>query len=518
LVAQLVPTRTSRNATEVDALRLILALDLERPAPGEWPSQTEVATALEVTRARVGQVLAKARERWTRLAAVSRLRAELVEHVERLGGIATAAELERAVGADRGVSGEEGLPVFARAAVRAAIETELAGERPCVGQRRTGSRVILASAGETSEARQRALEYAVRLGTMADGLSAADPLPGPTEVVERLRALVTPAGVQLSQERLVQLAAAASATAAVSARLELHPREMPANRALGLGRAALLGAETLSSEEIHRRIAARFPEAAPLPPRPRLDELLAETGIDLRFDEGEKVFRAPARELLTGISTSVASPLHRLATANVPRLRPRADPQVLAAQEFEGRLEASVRDGGLLTLMASPPEIPAAAVELRRFDPTAVDLDRLLIERLHAVADELKVRWDLVLRADGADRSSQDWSRLTTLVARALPQVEEQLVGMHGTVLLENAGLLARYGQLGLVDRLRAAAAASQPLHGCWLLVPADEQGAMPMLDGEAVPALTPNEWARIPRPWLRNVHRALEGPEAGVA
>jgi hypothetical protein len=88
---------------------------------------------------------------------------------------------------------------------------------------------------------------------------------------------------------------------------------------------------------------------------------------------------------------------------------------VLEAQEFERRLEASMRDGGLLTLMAYPSDVSAAAAELRRFDPIAIDLDRLLIDRLHAVADELKVRWDLVLRADGADRSSQDWSRLTTL-------------------------------------------------------------------------------------------------------
>jgi serine/threonine protein kinase len=519
LTGQLVPKRSARNATEVDAIRLLLALDLEGPAPGEWPSQTEVATGLDVTRARVGQVLAKARERWARLPAVTRLRAELREHVERLGGIATAAELERAVGADRGASAEEGLPVFARAAVRAAVETELAGEAPCLTQRRTGARVLLASAGETAEQRQRALEYAVRLGTMADGLSAADPLPGPTDVVERLRALAAPPGIGLSQERLVQLAAAASATAAVSARLELHPREMPASRALGLGRAALLGAETLSSEEIQRRIAARFPEAEPLPARPRLDELLAAAGIELRFDEQENAFRAPARELLTGISTSFASPLHRLATANVPRLPPRADPEVLEAQEFERRLEASAHDGGLLTLMAFPSDVAAAAAELRRFAPTAIDLDRLLIERLHTVADELKVRWDLVLRADGADRSSQDWSRLTTLVARALPQIEEELVATEGTVLLENAGLLARYGQLGLVDRLRAAAASpSHPLRGCWLLISADEQSHMPVLDGAAVPALTPNEWARVPRSWLKNVHRGLEPVEEGAA
>jgi hypothetical protein len=169
--------------------------------------------------------------------------------------------------------------------------------------------------------------------------------------------------------------------------------------------------------------------------------------------------------------------------------------------------------------MASPTDVTAAAAELRRFDPTAIDLDRLLIERLHVVADELKVRWDLVLRADGADRSSQDWSRLTTLVARALPQIEEELVATEGTVLLENAGLLARYGQLGLVDRLRAAAARpSHALRGCWLLIPADEQREMPLLDDVAVPALTPNEWARVPHSWLENVHRGLDVAEEVVA
>ena len=30
----------------------------------------------------------------------------------------------------------------------------------------------------------------------------------------------------------------------------------------------------------------------------------------------------------------------------------------------------------------------------------------------------------------------------------------------------------------------------------------------VPMLDGEAVPVLTRNEWARIPNDWLRNAHR----------
>jgi len=518
LTSQLVPRRSSRKATEVDAIRLLLALDVKGPAPGEWPSQTEVAAGLDVTRARVGQVLAKARERWARLPAVTRLRAELREHVERLGGIATAAELERAVGADRGAVAEEGLPVFARAAVRAAVETELAGQAPCLVQRRTGTRVLLASAGETSEERQGALEYAVRLGTTADALSAADPLPGPTDVVERLRALGAPPGVQLSQERLAQLAAAASAAAAVSARLELHPREMPANRALGLGRAALLGAETLRTEEIHRRIAARFPEAEPLPPRPRLDELLEEAGIDLRFDEQEiSLSRARARSAdghQHKLRLTAASPGHGERHSPAPASRPggargagvRAPPRGVDA-----RRRAAHADG--LPVGRQRRRRRAAALRPDR------DRPRPTVDR-PAPRRRRRAQGSLGPRAARRRRRSLEPGLVAShdARARALPQAEEQLVGTHGTVLLENAGLLARYGQLGLVDRLRAAASGSQPLDGCWLLVPADEQGTMPTLDGEAVPALTPNEWARIPRPWLRNVHRALEGLEAGVA
>ena len=48
------------------------------------------------------------------------------------------------------------------------------------------------------------------------------------------------------------------------------------------------------------------------------------------------------------------------------------------------------------------------------------------------------------------------------------------------------------------------------PLRACWPLVPADEQTDRPSIDGEGIPVLTPNEWSRIPRPWLTNVHRSV--------
>ena len=76
-------------------------------------------------------------------------------------------------------------------------------------------------------------------------------------------------------------------------------------------------------------------------------------------------------------------------------------------------------------------------------------------------------------------------------------------------------GLLARYDQLGLFDRLRARIMDGGPLRTCWTLLPADDQTDRPLVDGQAVPVLTPNEWARVPRSWLKNLHRA---PAQGAA
>lgn len=510
LVEQMLPKQTTRNATERSALRLLLGLDELEQRSGDWPSQTDVALALDVTRARVGQILAKAKERWRRLPAVSRLRDELVDGVERLGGIAGTPEIAREIAAERGAAQPATAVMLADAAARVAIEVELACDEPRVLQRRTGARVLIASAGASSDERQRALEYAVRLGGIADELAAADPLPGPADVAKRLRAVAAPEWLVLAQERRVALAVAASQTAAVSGRLEFHPRGMAAGRALALARGALLGKDELDEAEMRRLVAARFPEAEPLPSRPQLDGLIASAGIELRYDERTQAYLAPERSRLPGLtSLSPSASLDRRATAHTIRHLPHEDPEVREADAFEQRLLSTLEDGGVLTLMAYPVQVDAAAHELRRFDVTPIDVDALVLRELHVTADQLNVRWDLVLAADGADRASADWSRLTTLVARAMPAIEAEIVTTAGTVLLEHVGLLARYEQLGLVDRLRAATMGEQPIRGAWLLLPASDQEERPTLDGAAIPVLTPNEWVRIPRPWLENRHRA---------
>ena len=77
----------------------------------------------------------------------------------------------------------------------------------------------------------------------------------------------------------MRLAAAASTRAAVSSRLEIYPRGMPAERALKLAHGALLGAPELTVEQIRERVLARYPEAEPLPGRPALDGLLSASGL-----------------------------------------------------------------------------------------------------------------------------------------------------------------------------------------------------------------------------------------------
>lgn len=510
LVVQLTGARTARNATEVDAIDRLLGLH-ELPAAGPWPSQTEVAAALGVTRARVGQISVKARDRWRRLASITRLREELLEHLDALGGVAVAIELERTVLADRG-SADPGTGLsLARAAVRAAVEVELASESPRIGQRRSaGGRVLIAGAGEDGDERQRVLDHALRLGAAADELAAAETLASASEVIARLgRLSAPPALAGLSQDRLVRLAAAASTTAAVSARLELHPRGLTAERALALGRAALLGSEKLTADEIRLRIAARFPHAQALPDRPALDALLADGGFDLRWDADADAYVVPRRAGVTAM-TSLESSVSRLATANVSPLNRRStDPEIAEAEAFEQRLTDALVSGGLLTLMAFPQDLVRAGDELRRLGVTPIDLDELLVRHFHESADQLKVDWGLVLRADGADRSSQDWSNLSRLVVHAMPAVEGLIANTPGTPLLENVGLLARYEQLGLVDRLRARIMAEGGLASCWLLIPADDQTERPAVDDHAIPVLSANEYSRVPRSWLSNVHRS---------
>ena len=100
------------------------------------------------------------------------------------------------------------------------------------------------------------------------------------------------------------------------------------------------------------------------------------------------------------------------------------------------------------------------------------------------------------------------------LVNRTMPIVEQQLTTATRTILLTYPGLLARYDQMPLLERLREKVGRRDGIPGVWLLIPGDHQA---MLDGKAIPILSPGQRTRIPETWICNEHRASLPEKTGT-
>lgn len=91
------------------------------------------------------------------------------------------------------------------------------------------------------------------------------------------------------------------------------------------------------------------------------------------------------------------------------------------------------------------------------------------------------------------------------MLGQALARFSERLFDASGTVLLTEAGLLARYDRLDLVGAWRDGLHASTGrLRSLWMLVPSDRRHDVPMLNGRSVPVVGRHEHAWIPADWLR--------------
>jgi hypothetical protein len=101
---------------------------------------------------------------------------------------------------------------------------------------------------------------------------------------------------------------------------------------------------------------------------------------------------------------------------------------------------------------------------------------------------------------------------LQSLIRQVMPVVEHTLFSADRPVLLVYLGLLARYDQLAVFEKLRDACAQTSDAPGFIILIPSDEQRHMPVLDGKPIPVILASEWARIPEAWLVNAHRGREG------
>ena len=497
---------------------LLACLGLHSPSQGEtWPAQQDIAARLAVSRDTVQHVLQHARERWSRQSWMTELRKEVAAWLDKNGGVLTAAELTAAVLTARGsVAPDAERPRLAAALAAAAVETEMAraGARYTLYRGAPAVLIIATPAladAYTATPAARA-QYAERLGARADALALADPLLPPARLVEELQAMPPPEGdPQLTPDRLLRLAVATSQQAALSSRMELYPRHMAASRAVKLGVGSLLGPRELTVQQIQQRIASRYPQAEPVPGRPALDDLLREAGIawvwDDTGDSGRGVYRPPYQAPEARSGTSV---LPRLSTAAPPGEFP--SPAAEAAQALEERLARAVHERRFLLLTVAPRYLLRAEEEIRRrFPVTRLSLEALLLQEMRAVATAAGARWDIVLQADAAPSDSRDWRNLQILVRRAMPAVEQALFAADRPVLLVYPGLLARYDQIALLEKLREACTQQHHAPGFLVLVPSDAQRTMPVLDGKPVPVILASEWARIPDAWLSNAHRAQE-------
>jgi Bacterial RNA polymerase, alpha chain C terminal domain len=515
LAGLLVPSaRTKEAQASAQAVESLLGLG-EGPI-GLWPSQGEVARRLSVDPSPVSQAIASARQRWLKTPAMTGLREDIAALLATQGGVMTSSELAEALLASRGSVQSEPLRTRqALAVIRAAIETERdrAAHRWIVRRLPHSGQVLLArddlaEDGSPSRDGECLADYAEALGRRADELANEDPLRPPGRVLESLQAVEPPPGITAPpSNRLLQMAAATSQHAALSSRLELYPKGMPAARALKLALGALAGAKELTPRQVRDRVAGRYPEAEPLPDRPALDALLEEVGSELRWHPGARggagAYVSPLREFTTVSTATTVARVTRIAAAfeEVPADR-------VEAEEFARRLHYSIEQQRFLALVVSPRRaIQAERLLAARFPIDVRSLDSLLIRHMRAFAQEKRIDWPIVLRADAvpsADRpGSKDWGNLQRVVKAVLPRVKDELAQAPRHVLLTNPGLLARYGQMDLLGELQQEAGRPGGPPGLWVLIPSDGQQQRPMLDGQPVPVVTTAQWARVPDVWL---------------
>lgn len=519
ITAQLIPKQTDANGAEVAVIRLALALPDSngRPAPVySWAAQSVIATETGLSPSQVGSLLAKARERWTKsLPAVTALRKTIRDILDRHGRVMESTHLAAALLAERGCGlGDTAARLaVAQACLRAAVVTEEHLENPRVAASRTRhGQMLIASVVEgdpTAPTEVELFEYATELGDVADtlvDLPDGAPLPGGATARQRLSEVERPSGMlPLADTDLVALAVGTSADAAMTARLELYPRTLSADKALQLSQAAsYLAYPGIEPDQLRDRVIARFPALADNLPEPgELRKVLIELGHRVEVTtgpDGKQRYCVPGGTLVPAWSTGKGST--PVSTSGGPGQN----------HEAWNRLRSAAERGGFLALKTYMKDAAAVTAELAAFDGvTAVPVTRLFVAGLREiVAERGKPRWQSVIDADSNNAAPNAQAGFGRLVATALERIDAHVRAQPGIVLLHDATPLARYpGGLDLLTRLASAARqAGESPRGLWLLCPMQSPCDSARLDGHLVGALGGGEQLAI-HPSARHERRA---------
>ncbi|MGW3644650.1 BREX system serine/threonine kinase PglW [Streptomyces sp. NPDC000878] len=553
------------NHNECEMVRLLLRLPNEQgilPSEvGVWPTQTDVAHVLGLSRGRIPQMLKNQRTRWKKHPAVRALRAEVLELLRDLGRVASAAEIADALTVRRGtqLQEREQRRALALAAVRAVVEVEQLvpedaefGHTPNrdAADEGMGAGLLALEVGSDdapdTPSAPGLLHYAQRLGRIADRMAELDTLPTAATVVAELGAVPPPsATVQWDDRRMVEIAVAASRHAAATPRLEVYPRKLPLVRALRLTQAGLVPlipgmAEAeqpgLTGEDVHERVRARFPELLnergghALPTGGPLTRALRQAGFDLvlstRKGTGTLRYLPSSAD---GVSIYLSSDARRRPTGTVSAHRYSDDPDLAAAGTAEDRLKASARRDGFRVLTVPTEWARDAIDELGRDDfaggAVVVSAAELFVRALHELVDPRpKPSWETILRADVAKSGSPGAMKFAEYVGTAWglvePRIGELLVpgaagsaspaggGVAAPLLLTDAGVFARYDAMGMLERLAERSRGGG--RALWLLCPQSDPARPPRLGTVAVPYQAGlGEWIVLNEFWVQNAHRA---------
>lgn len=488
-------------------------------------SQAELAASLPdvVTRARVSQVLGKLQEAWASnadtLDLLNQLGSEVDTRLDALGGVATWSELSEhllaAMVPDPASDDRQELRL-AEGLLRLVLERQRAvvrgdDESVAYAQRRREGRQLLVANDPIL------LDLAESLGVKADELVARANLDGGRDAIvaaaratESLTSVLGRADVPEALReptRLARLAAATSRQAGASGQAELHHLDMSPGRALALTLPAVTPSQRLDPGEVRERVRARFPDLAPLPERPRLDQVVADSGIGLVFDDQHRTYRAVA----AGHDTTGLESRH--ATVLVVDVDP-----VSAHGATGQRLDDSDRSRSFLALGVPAPYLGKAQdLLVRRYGAQPLDLSAALIAGLrnHGPA------WSAVLDADAEVASSRGAKGLRVVVDRAVPDVEATVreavaAPAGGPLLLTNAALLARYGALGLLAQWTDLATSRG--RAVWLLVPQLHAVHGPDIDKKPLPLAAPGQFVLLPPDWIDSQRHTISNVEGAGA
>ncbi|MFR9779023.1 BREX system serine/threonine kinase PglW [Micromonospora sp. MS34] len=496
--------QVARTPTRQRYVRRLLGLDDDTATTDAFASVTDLAPVLGLGgQPQVSRALADLQETWAAEAAArTRLDAILdraYEALAGLGGLAVADDVAAALAPasedPRSVRIVAGLLRLAQD--RAEIVERGGGDTPpIVRRRRRGGR------GHLVATEPALLDIADALGGHADDLvvravdSGEDIVPV-GRAAARLRPVLPAGSATPDDVRLVRMAARLSARAAASRRGELHDRDLELAAAVRIALGGLAPSEQLTVQDLADRVRARFPDLPALPARPRLDRVVSDAGLPLRWD-GEH-YAVPSRRS----DTTLAS------RASVVAIEVTGAAARAAATEEDARLVDSVRSRAFLALGVAPQRLDAAARTLAdRHHARVVDVTSVLLAALREEAGRRGVPWDAVRAADAAEAGSRPAQGLAALVRAVIPAVEVAIAeaaddAAEGTrpVLVTDAAPLARYGHAEVLTRL--ADPTTRRRQAVWLLLP-ETTGAGAALDGVPLRLGHGGQFLRLNDDWLR--------------